>query len=193
MSEILHVDLLAIFRIRQETLDLPAAFAVRRVYPYWTSRKLVNGVIAAAERLIGDAPFEFVMEGVMEDIKVWCDANEIGYSTWTSLDAVPIAIKRATTYGVVAALYARYTKTFQGRVVPTLAPVTVTVVGDEEKAMQYWISKLDEMLELYLSAQGTARLWISTADEEPVFTMVDIPPGTADDRELTPWREWLER
>lgn len=186
-------DLLGEFIVRHTAspLSLFAKFASRIPYPYWTNRALVNGVIAAAEALIGDAPFEFVMEGVMDDIKVWSDANEVSYATWTDLDSAPIAIKRATTYGVVAALYARHTQTFQGRVVPTLAPVTVTVVGDEEKAMQHWTSKMDEMLELYLSAQGADRLWVSTADEEPIFSMADIPE-TGDDRELQEWHDWLE-
>lgn len=144
-------------------------------YPYWTDRRYVNGVIDAAEALIGDAKLEFIIEGVMDDIKVWFDANEISYVTWISLDVTPTAIKRATTYGVVAALYARHTKTFQGRVIPTLAPVTVTVTGDQEKAMLHWVSKRNEMLELYLSAQEADRFWVSTADEEPVFSMDDIP------------------
>ncbi len=184
-------DLPAEFIVQHATsLPLSARFASRALYPYWTSRALVNGVIAAAEALIGDAPFEFVMEGVMDDIKVWSDANEVAYATWTDLDSAPTAIKRATTYGVVAALYARHTQTFQGKVIPTLAPVTVTVVGDDEKAMQHWMSKMDDMLELYLSAQGADRLWVSTADEEPVFSMDDIP-GTGDDRELTSWHDWV--
>ncbi len=170
---------------------LPVRFAARPPWPFWTSRKLVNGVIAAAEDLIGDASFEFIVENVMNYIKIWADANEISYTGWTDLNSAPTAIKRATTYGVVAALYARHTQTFQGRVVPTLAPVTVTVVGDDEKTMLYWTSKMDEMLELYLSAQGADRFWVSTADEDPIFSMEDIPLYTwnPDDYTTTTRRE----
>lgn len=173
-------------------LNFLARFAIRLAYPYWTNRRLINGVITNAENLMGDAILETVMEGVMDDIRVWCDANDVSYTTWLNLDTVPRAMMRATTYGVVAALYARYSKTFQGRVVPTLAPVTVTVVGDDEKAMQHWQDKMHEMLELYLSAQDADRIWVSTADEEPVFTMRDIPDSGAADRELLDWQEWLD-
>jgi hypothetical protein len=139
---------------------------------------------------MGDANLEVVIEGVMDDIKVWCDSEEFSYVTWTDIDAVPMAMKRATTYGVVAALYARHSKTFQGRVIPTLAPVTVTVTGDDEKAMLHWMGKMETMLDLYLTAEEGARIWVSTADEEPIFTMADIPDaGTS--RDLTDWREWL--
>ena len=141
---------------------------------------------------MGDANLEIVIEGVMDDIKVWLDAEcfEGTYGDWICIDLVPVAIKRATTYGVVAALYARYSKTFQGRVVPTVAPVTITVIGDDEKAMLHWMGKKRDMLELYLSAQGAARFWVSTADEEPVFTMDDIPATGAD--ELESWHKWVE-
>lgn len=171
-------------------LNLYSRFAVRLVYPYWTDRRRINGVVTNAENLMGDAILETVMEGVMDDIKVWCDANDVSYVNWVSIDTAPRAMVRATTYGAVAALYARYSKTFQGRVVPTVAPVTITVVGDDEKAMQHWQDKMQEMLELYLSAQGSMRLWVSTADEEPVFTMADIPSEGAD--ELESWHDWIE-
>ena len=186
------VELPAEFIIRHASAttlgDLYAKFAVRSVYPYWTDRRYINGVIDAAEGLIGDAKLEFIIEGVMDDIKVWAAANTVSYDSWTNIDITPTAIKRATTYGVVAALYARHTKTFQGRVIPTMAPVTVTVTGDEEKAMDHWAAKTEEMLQLYLTAQGFARIWISTEDEEPVFTMADIPADITDE---TSWLEWL--
>jgi len=169
--------------------NLPAKFAVRYIYPYWTSRKYINGVIDAAESLIGDAKLEFIIEGVMDDIKVWAEANTVSYTTWMNIEVVPTAIKRATTYGTVAALYARHTKTFQGQVIPTLAPVAVTVTGEQEKAMEHWVGKMEEMLELYLSAQGFERIYISTADEEPVFTMADIPADVTDE---TSWLGWLK-
>lgn len=172
-------------------LTLPGRFAVRHVYPYWTDRRLINGVVDAGEKLMGDANLEVVIEGVMDDIKVWCDAQEVSYVDWTDIETVPRAMKRATTYATVSALYARYAKTFQGRVVPTLAPVTVTVIGDDEKAMLHWKEKMRDMLELYLSAQESERIWVSTADEEPVFSMDDIPE-TGTDRELESWHNWLQ-
>ncbi|KKN05151.1 hypothetical protein LCGC14_1090240 [marine sediment metagenome] len=172
------------------SLTLSSRLAVRQVYPLWTNRRIINGVVTHTENLMGDAKLEVVIEGVMDDIRVWCDSEELSYATWTDIDTVPRAILRATTYGVVAALYARHSKTFQGRVIPTLAPVTVTVTGDDEKAMQYWMGKMETMLDLYLTAEEGARIWVSTADEEPVFTMADIPDaGTS--RDLTDWREWL--
>lgn len=178
--------------VRHSTLQtLAARFAVRHVYSYWTDRRLINGVVDAGEKLMGDAKLEVVVEGVMDDIKVWCDAQEVSYVGWTDIETVPRAMKRATTYGTVSALYARYSKTFQGRVVPTLAPVTVTVIGDDEKAMLHWKEKMRDMLELYLSAQESERIWVSTADEEPVFSMDDIPEAGTD-RELESWRNWLQ-
>ena len=185
-------DLLGKTIVRHSSLlTLSARFAVRLVYPYWTDRRLINGVIDAGEKLMGDANLEVVFEGVMDDIKVWCDAQEVSYVDWIDIESVPRAMKRATTYGTVSALYARYSKTFQGRVVPTLAPVTVTVIGDDEKAMLHWKEKMRDMLELYLSAQESERIWVSTADEEPVFSMDDIPEAGTD-RELESWHEWVE-
>ncbi len=187
------VELAGGFTVNQTNASrtLLGRFAIRLVYPYWTDRRLINGVIAAGEKLMGDAKLEVVIEGVMDDIKVWCDAQEVSYADWTDIETVPRAMKRATTYGTVSALYARYSKTFQGRVVPTLAPVTVTVIGDDEKAMLHWKEKMRDMLELYLSAQEAERIWVSTADEEPIFSMDDIPE-TGTDRELESWHEWVE-
>ncbi len=182
------VNLFTAFFVRQGSGDLPGILAVRPVYPYWTDRRYINGVTSVAESLIGDAKLEFVIEGVMADIRAWADANTVGYDSWTDIDATPRAIKRATTYGVVAALYARHTKTFQGQVLPSMAPVTVTVTGEQEKALEHWEGKMKEMLELYLSAQGFERIYISTSDEEPVFTMEDIPPDITDEAS---WLEWL--
>lgn len=161
--------------VRQSSSSVHGAFAVRPVWPYWTNRRLINGVVDEPEKLMGDAKLEIVIEGVMVDLQVWCDAEDVTYSGWTNFDTVPKAIKRATTYATVAALYARRTKTFRSRAIPTVAPVTVTVRGEDEEAMRFWEDKSKTMLELYLSAKGAARLWVSTADEEPVFSMADIP------------------
>ncbi|GAH57808.1 unnamed protein product, partial [marine sediment metagenome] len=34
------------------------------------------------------------------------------------------------------------------------------------------------------------RVWVSTADEEPIFSMADIPPSYEDEVE---WHEWLQQ
>lgn len=170
--------------------SLSSRLAVRPVYPLWTNRRFVYGVVQEDENLIGDADLELVIEGVMDDIKVWCNAQDVSYVTWTNLNTVPIAIKRATTYGTVAALYSRRTNTFQSRVIPSVQPVTITVKGDAEKAMNHWENRYKEMLELYMTAEGGARLVVSTADEEPVFSMADIPSGS-DPRNVLSWMEWV--
>jgi hypothetical protein len=170
--------------------SLSAKLAVRPVYPLWTNRRLINGVVEEDENLLGDPKLELVIEGVMDDIKVWCDAQNITYTTWTDIDSIPIAIKRATTYGTVAALYSRRTNTFQSRVIPSVQPVTITVKGDAEKAMEHWENRMKEMLELYMSASGGARLVVSTADEEPVFSMADIP-SAGGSRDVQSWMQWV--
>lgn len=169
--------------------SLKSKFAVRPDYPFWTNRKIINGVVSGTEDLIGDANLEDVISGVMDDIRVWAEANSIAIiDDWVSLSETPTAIRRATTYGVVAALYARKTRTFAGKVIPTVAPVAIHVMGDEEKAMRYWIDKEKEMLNLYYAFIGGARVRVSTITEEPVFTMNDIvPPPTGD----VEWYDWL--
>lgn len=168
--------------------QLSGSFFVRFPFRLWTSRRYINGVIAAAEDLIGDAILEYVIEGVMDDIKVFLDANEVVHSTWTDITLAPRAIRRATTYGAVASLYARRTKTFQARVVPTVFPVKAVVVGDAERAMEHWTDKTKEMLDLYIATQISDRMWVSTADEEPIFSMEDIPPEVTADLS---WHQWL--
>jgi hypothetical protein len=155
-------------------IDFRAGFFVRTPYPYWTDRRLVNGVISGASSLIGDADLELIIEGVMDDLKVWADAENIDYTAWTNIDLVPLAIKRAATYATVSSLYSRKTNTFQTRVIPTVSPVSITVMGEDQKAMIHWDDKTKEMLNLYISAQGRDRLLVSTIDEEPVFSMDDI-------------------
>jgi len=171
--------------------NLSAGLTVRPVWPLWTNRRLLNGVVEEGENLLSDPKLELVIEGVMDDLKVWCEAQNINYSTWTNINVIPIAIKRATTYGVVSALYARRTNTFQSRVIPSVQPVTITVKGDAEKAMEHWKGKMDVMLELYMSASGGARLVVSTPDEEPIFSMADITAGGV--RDSLSWMEWVEK
>lgn len=188
------ITLKALFLIRQETSDHKAKMDVRPVWPYWTNRRLINGVVDEPESLIGDARLDIVIEGVQDDIMVWLDAQDLSYTDWINLDTVPRALKRATTYAAVAALYARRTKTFQSRVIPSVTPVTVTVISEDEKSMNYWEDKSKEMLELYLSATEATRLWVSTADEEPVFTMDDIPEGqkySSGSSDVPSWHEYI--
>ena len=184
-------DLFAEFTIRHSTSqDLHAYFYVRHPYWLWTTRRYLNGVVSLSETLIGDAKLEYVIEGVMEDIQGFFIANNITYSAWTDITTVPTLIRRATTYGTVAALFARNSRTFRSRVIPTSAPITVTTIGDDERAMQHWETKMDEALENYLVAQRSTRIWVSTADEEPIFSMADIPTSAEDEIE---WHQWLQQ
>jgi len=187
------VDLLSETVVRHSAdIDYKARFAVRHAYPLWTNRRYINGVVDESEELIGDADLELVIEGVMDDIKVWCSKEGISYTSWEDIDTVPLAIKRATTYGVVAALFARRTKTFRNRVIPSVNPVSITVAGEEKEAMNHWQDKSMEMLEAYLSTDGPARIWVSTADLEPIFRAdVDIPAGQGK-RETMSYNEWIE-
>jgi hypothetical protein len=174
--------------IRQtRTLDLPGQLWVRWPPRFWTNRRYINGVIDLDEKLLGDAVLEYVIEGVMEDIQGYLENADLAYSSWTNITLIPIQILRATTYGVVAALYARHTQTFKSRVIQSIAPVTPTVIGDTEKAMNYWENRLNEMLELYVSSQGGLVMDTSTADEEPIFTMADIPEEVSG---YVPWQTW---
>ena len=179
------------FIVRHSTTkDLQSDFYVRWPYRLWTSRRYINGVIDSQESLIGDAKLEDTIEGVMDDIKTYLAANQIEtYIQWHSIEDVPLQIRRAATYGTVASLYARHTKTFTSRVIPSVAPVTITVKGDEWEAMEYWEDRFETMMQRYLAYVQTGKLFTSTADEEPVFTMEDIPPvGVAGKS----WHEWIE-
>lgn len=122
---------------------------------------------------IGDSMLEGIIEGVMNDIRSWLIANEAtGYTQWINLDITPRAIKRATTYGTVASMYARRIFSPKNMVV-RVAPMDVKVITTHEAAMEYWEGKMNEALENYLSP--TALIWVSTAEEDPEFTMDDIP------------------
>jgi len=165
--------------------NLIAKFNVRTEYPFWTSRKIINGSINLTNDLIGDVPLEETIEGVMYDIKTALAAEDIDYSSWTGLSNVPFQIMRATTYGVCASLYARSTKTFSSRVIPSISPVTVTVIGDAERAMNFWENRMQQTLDRYYTSIGHPVVIVSTADEEPVFSMADIPTEDGDDGQ---WR-----
>ena len=182
-------DLRAIFQSGQNSTDLPAEFtaihatsldflarfAIRLPWPLWTNRYWLNGVIQLDEADLSDSFLEEVITGVMDDIKTWLIAEEIPqYASWTNIDLTPRAIRRATTYGTVASLYARNIFGPQDEVV-RLAPMDVKVFTTNELAMEYWEAMMNRVLELYLSGSGLLRIWIDTIDEDPVFTMGDIP------------------
>ena len=190
-------DLFADLIVRHSTTkDLKTFLYVRHPVWMWTTRRYINGVVDAAESLIGDAKLEYVIEGVMEDIQGYMEANELTdiYAAWADITLVPVLIRRATTYGTVAALYARHSKTFRSRVLPTVAPVTVTTLGDDERAMQYWQDKMDTAMANYMSTIKVPVLWTSTADEVPVFTMADIPVSQWDpSTDLQEWHAWLNQ
>jgi hypothetical protein len=72
--------------------------------------------------------------------------------------------------------------------------VTITTLGDDERAMNYWQDKMDTALANYLSTQSAPVLWVSTEDEEPVFTMDDIPASQWNPAEdLEEWHTWLNQ
>ncbi len=157
------------------SVRLLAYFNVRS-YPFWTNRRWVNGVVELSEARISDSFLEEIIIGVMEDIKTWLIANEIGqYVSWTDISKTPMAIRRATTYGVVASLYARNVFGPRARYIVKVAPVDVKILTTNESAMEYWEGMMMQILEFYLSAQGLDRIWIDTIDEDPVFTMEDVP------------------
>lgn len=174
----------------QAIVELPAILWVRQPFRLWTNRRYINGVVELTETLIGNAIFEYVIEGVMQDIQSYLINAGLDYSEWTDIVLTPVLIRRATTYGTVAALYARRARTFASRVIPTIAPVTLTAIGDEERAMKHWLGKMNKALEFYVSSQGGDVMITSTPDEEPVFTTEDIPPELSD---FTPWYQWLMR
>jgi len=190
--EIIHwKDLYCKSTIRHTaTLELPAIFWTRFPRRLWTNRRYVNGVIELDEKLLGDAILEYVIEGVMEDTQGYLDNAGLSYSEWTNITLVPVQILRAVTYGTVAALYARHTQTFRSQVIPSVTPVTVTVIGDAEKAMNYWEDRMNQMLEFYVTSQGGDVMLTSTLDEEPVFSMEDIPEEVT---EYVSWRVWLQQ
>lgn len=182
-------ELLGKADIRQsDYANLSVIFWIRQPYRLWTNRRYVNGVVELTETLIGNAIFEYVIEGVMQDIQSYLINAGLDYSGWTDIVLTPKLIRRATTYGTVAALYARRAKTFATRVIPTMAPVTITAIGDEERAMNHWLEKMNEALEFYVTSRGGDVMLTSTDDEEPVFSMEDIPPELTD---YTPWYLWL--
>jgi hypothetical protein len=186
-------DLKIIITLRHSTSSMLSAKFYTRFPPrLWTNRRYINGVIDMKEIDMGDAILEYVIEGVMEDIQGMLEANSVSYSTWTDISLVPVLIRRAVTYGTVASLYARRSKTFRSRVIPSVAPVTVTVMGDEEAAMRHWETRRDDAINTYLTTINVDRILVSTADQEPVFSsdLEDIPPELTSE---TSWHEWVRQ
>ena len=154
---------------------LRGGFSVRQPYPYWTNRRWVNGVVVLDEETVPDAFLEEIISGVMDDIKTWLIGEELpGYVEWANIDLAPRAIRRATTYGTVASLYARNVFGPHNKVI-RVPPMDFKILSTNEAAMEYWEGMMNRVLELYLSGSGLLRLWIDTIDEDPVFTMEDIP------------------
>ncbi len=152
---------------------LLAKFWVRHSYRLWTSRRYLNGVIDLSEIQLSDALLEYTIEGVMVDIQGYLLGNDLGYG-WVDIREVPKLIKRAATYGVAASLYAR--GLFDNRIAVSIAPRTLTVLPeDRNSGMDYWEAKMDYVLALYSSSIPAQVLWVDTFNEEPVFSMEDIP------------------
>lgn len=132
-------------------------------------------MVLLSEVTLDDALLEQVISGVMNDVRSWLIANDVSaYTQWTNIDEAPLAIRRATTYGTVASMYARRIFSPQN-VVVRVAPMDVRVITTNESAMEYWEGKMDETLENYLTSIDRVRIWVDTADEDPEFTMEDIP------------------
>ena len=183
-------SLFAKFLLRQLTDDLPAelvvrAYGTRDLYTVvyirhptwqWTNKRYLEGVISYIP--VSDALLEYTIEGVMVDIQGYLVSNDLSYS-WQDIRVVPTLIKRAATYGVVASLYAR--GYFDNRIAISIPPRTVTVLPeDRDGGMEYWEAKMDYMLALYSSSIPSITLWVDTWDEEPVFSMENIPLHSED-------------
>jgi len=154
---------------------LSASFSVRHPWPLWTNRYWLNGIVQLEEVNLSDSSLEEIIIGVMNDIKTWLLAEGVGrYSTWTDIELTPRAIRRATTYGTVASLYARHIFGPKNPVI-RLPPMDFKIFTTSEAAMEYWEGIMTRILDLYLSGAEGPRIWIDTLQEDPVFTMEDIP------------------
>ena len=151
--------------------DLSARVWVRYPYWLWTNKRYIKGV--SDDIPVSDAILEYVIEGVMVDIQGYLVGNNLSYN-WSDIREVPKLIKRATTYGVMATLYAR--GYFDKRIAVTIPPRAITIIPeDRNSGMDYWEAKMEYMLSLYSSSLPTTTLWVDTWDEEAVFTMDDMP------------------
>ncbi len=158
---------------------LRSQFWIRSANALWTDRRRINGVIDLPNSSLDDAPLEQIIMGAMIDVKSELTVNNIDYSAWTNIDLVPVLIRRATTHAVVASLYAHKGATWVSRIIPSITPINVTVVGDDELAMDYWENKMWKNLDDYYSYNQLPKLQHSAEGEDPLFTMADIRPGDA--------------
>ena len=158
--------------------DLIATGYVRASSRLWTNRRYLNGILELNEADLSDTLLEYAIEGVMTDIKGFLSKNNaLDYLQWGDISEVPVLIKRAATYGVAANLWARHSYLFERQVLVSAGSVSVVLSQDEvETAMDYWETKYENMLELFMMVRGRNILKVSTADQESVFTLegVDI-------------------
>jgi len=190
---VLHWErLLSTFTVRHSTAtDLSAKFQVthserlftklwiRHPYRLWTNRHYLNGVVELNETELSDALLEYVIQGVMDDIKSWLiNENLLVYDSWTDITETPKLIRRATTYGTVASLYSRDINDPNRRIVLGLRPMRIRAAeirSAQERAMDYWESRMEKMMSLYLTSGGRRLMIVDTEDEEAVFSLEDIP------------------
>ncbi|KKN63869.1 hypothetical protein LCGC14_0497470 [marine sediment metagenome] len=168
----------------QVSLNLLVKCVVRHPYRLWTNRRYLNGVVELDEENLGDALLEYVIEGVMNDIKSRLIREDLtGYISWTDITKTPKLIRRATTYATVATLYARDNNNPLRRIVLGIRPLAARVVHEreaQERAMDYWEEKFEKTLALFATSQSKKRMIVDTADEEPVFSMEELPFSTED-------------
>lgn len=157
--------------------DLHGEFFIRHPWPLWTSRHFLNGVVELEEAEIPDAILEYVIRGVMNDIRGALISNGLRvYERWTDIIKTPVQIRRATTYGTVANLYAREIE-LTG-VIAGIRPIAlkfITSMKTREQAMDYWEARMEKALFSYISSTDGIIMKVDTQDEDPVFTMDDIP------------------
>ena len=128
------------------------------------------------ENSISDSILDYVIEGVMVDVRGFLVREALNYE-WKNILEVPTLIKRAVTYGAVASLFARGYFSIYDRVQLSIGPRRVTVVDPKslDRAMEYWELRMSKMLELYRVTAGQKMIWIDTENEEPIFSIDDIP------------------
>ena len=142
------------------------------------------------ETELSDALLEYVIEGIMNDIRSQLISEAmLVYDSWTDITKVPKLIRRATTYGTVASLYSRDINNPNRRIVMGLRPIRIRaaeVRSAQERAMDYWESRMEKMMSLYLTSGGRRLMIVDTEDEEAVFSMEDIPFYTEDPFRIKP-------
>jgi len=157
---------------------------IRHPYRLWTNRHYLNGVVELDEENLSDAFLEYVIQGVMDDIKSrLINEDMLIYNSWMDITETPKLIRRATTYGTVASLYSRDVNNPQRRIIMGLRPMKIRAAQEraaQERAMDHWETRMEKMMTLYLTAGGRRLMIVDTEDEEPVFSMDDIPFYTED-------------